>query len=83
MRRIATCPHCGNNDPATIEDNGCKPSNPAYTLLCVKPCAHEDSTFDFLPEGDEQALICGMQWEPHDELPPHGWAKPIELLGLE
>lgn len=60
---MAICPHCGNTDRATIEDNGCKPSDPRYTLLCVAPCKPDESSFDERFEDDDRR-VCGMQWEP-------------------
>ncbi len=66
------CPHCGNADPNTIEDNGLSPHSMDYTLLCVarvapKDCAlgiyahHDDEDFDA-----DRLVKCGCQWSPRE-----------------
>jgi hypothetical protein len=58
------CPNCGNQDPATIESNGCKPSDPDYTLLCLAKVP-ADVTSYYAAEPDENGLYeCGWQWNP-------------------
>ena len=55
------CPHCGNTNPETIQDNGARGS--ALSYLCVKPCDPEDSSFDEYAAPDpEDRRICAMQW---------------------
>src|SRR4051812_22521692 len=64
-----TCPHCGNTDMTTIEDNGRPLSHPDCTLLCVKPCAQDETSFDAsepIPEKDG-TYVCGMQWDYQDQ----------------
>jgi hypothetical protein len=66
----AQCPHCGNRDPRFIEDNGCKPSDSLYTLLCVARVAPGEDAFDgganpALEIGADGKVVCGMQWEPN------------------
>jgi len=55
-----TCPHCGNTDPATIQDNGLGWRDHDLTLLCVKPCDPSQSSLD-----DPAADVCGCQWDPN------------------
>ena len=63
------CPHCGNADPAQVEDNGCSTSSYDLTLLCVarvppKEAAHADDRYT--PDADEDGkTACGMQWDPN------------------
>ena len=63
------CPHCGNTNPALMGDNGLRPSDPAYTLLCMRPCGVGESSFDDAEYEAAAAaagtLTCGMQWEPN------------------
>ena len=69
-RKRPRCPNCGNTDPRFIEDNGCKASDPLYTLLCVARVAPGDDSFNGdadppLPVGEDGKVTCGMQWEPN------------------
>ena len=56
------CPHCGNADPATIQDNWRTWRDYDLTLLCVKPCAPGESSLD-----DPLETVCGCQWSPNQE----------------
>jgi len=56
---MPTCPHCGNRNPALIQDNGERSTSPDLTLLCVKPCLPGQSSFL------DDSTICGCQWEPN------------------
>lgn len=67
-----TCPHCGNRDPRTIEDNGERSTHPDYTLLCVARVAPGEDAFDGdanppLTVGPDGKVDCGMQWCPNAE----------------
>lgn len=60
------CPHCGNTDPAFIEDNGESASSPDLTLLCiarVDPYSHNQ--YDVATVGADGLTACGTQWEPN------------------
>ncbi len=66
-----SCPSCGNANRETIETNGCRPSDPDLTLLCVARVTPEDSDSEpeWLVAGDydENGLvICGAQWCPNE-----------------
>jgi hypothetical protein len=57
------CPYCGNTDQSYMLDNGCKPKDLRYTLLCVATIpAGELDSFDDESDGSAE---CGMQWEPN------------------
>jgi hypothetical protein len=65
------CPHCGNADQATIEDNGVARSRHDYTLLCVARVDPSARHWDHVePEPDQidadGKVACGMQWCPND-----------------
>ncbi len=67
----AKCPHCGNKDPESIEDNGLSERSDDYTLLCVARVepgtdAHAGSAPEAEPGPDGQ-VSCGMQWCPNEE----------------
>lgn len=62
------CPLCNNVDPSTIEHNGCKPSDPVLTYLCVARVVPGTSSLEGEYEGprDRNGLVgCFMQWEPN------------------
>ena len=68
------CPNCGNTDPRTIEDNGLRPRDPDYTLLCLARVPENVSSYDSfalaeMDRGvDENGLAeCGWQWEPNQK----------------
>jgi hypothetical protein len=65
------CPHCGNQDPKFIQDNGASPRSPDLTLLCVARVKPEVWSFDEkpLPEDfDAAGLVpCGAQWDPNND----------------
>ena len=66
MKKRVKCPHCGNTDERLIEDNGCKPSDPLYTLLCMSRVAPDEDAFGGGSEpGQDGKVACGMQWEPN------------------
>ena len=66
---MATCPHCGNSNPDLLQDNGCSPTDPDLTLLCVKPCTPEESSLDDFDRADPtDREKCYMQWEPNSDL---------------
>lgn len=73
MAKRMKCPHCGNASPSTIDSNGCRPSDPNYTLLCVAQVKPEDAAilpygFDPDTDTDPHGLVpCGQQWCPDDE----------------
>jgi hypothetical protein len=64
------CPHCGNADPAKVEDNGCSTSSYDLTLLCVARVLPRDWAFTEAPEpdqvGEDGRVACGMQWSPNE-----------------
>jgi hypothetical protein len=62
------CPHCGNADPAQVEDNGCSVSSYDLTLLCVarttpKGAAHFDAKLTEV--ASDGTVACGMRWDPN------------------
>lgn len=65
------CPHCGNKNPDLIESNGCKSSDPDYTLLCVAKMKPSEAAllpygFDAATDTDENGMVsCGQQWCPN------------------
>jgi len=61
------CPHCGNTDRETIEDNGAGAHSLDLTLLCLAPCEPEDCSFDAHAAPPEDRKVCGMQWDPNDD----------------
>jgi hypothetical protein len=64
------CPHCGNADPAKVEDNGCSTSSHDLTLLCVSRVLPKDAAnadYEPAPEvGDDGCVACGEQWSPNE-----------------
>jgi hypothetical protein len=67
---MPVCPNCGNRNAATIQDNGLRPRNALYTLLCVARVAPGDDAFGGeanppLEIGPDGKVTCGMQWEPN------------------
>ena len=69
MKRKTECPNCGNTDESLIESNGCKPTDPNYTLLCTRRGAPENWAFAPEKPADDQLdrygyVACGMQWSP-------------------
>jgi hypothetical protein len=63
------CPHCGNADPAKVEDNGCSTTSPDLTLLCVARVAPKDAAHfdpDLTEVAPDGTVACGMQWDPND-----------------
>jgi hypothetical protein len=68
---IRVCPHCGNRDQQTVEDNGADPRDVDFTLLCVARVALGDDAFggEANPPLEVDAngdVACGMQWCPND-----------------
>jgi len=68
--KASRCPHCGNKDKSTIQDNGCAPSSFDYTLLCVARV--DPKKWAFAPDRPENdrldadgKVACGMQWSPN------------------
>lgn len=63
------CPHCGNTDSRTIQDNGEPARSPDLTLLCVARVPPGEWSFDEAPlpeDHDARGLVpCGMQWDPN------------------
>lgn len=63
------CPHCGNTDASTIQDNGDRPTSLDLTLLCVARVKPDEWSFDQTPDPDmigaDGLVPCGMQWEPN------------------
>lgn len=63
------CPHCGNQSPKLIQDNGEKPTSPDLTLLCMASVAPKDWAFTEEPDadqiGEDGKVPCGMQWDPN------------------
>ena len=70
-----TCPHCGNTDQKWFETNGLPKRAPGFSILCMKPCDPDESSFDeyALPDPEDRR-VCGMQWEAAEEPAPYGWA---------
>ena len=69
MKRYGyTCPHCGNRDRELMEENGAKPSDPDFTLLCVARMKPGEDSFDgeTVETGPDGLTICGMQWCPNE-----------------
>jgi hypothetical protein len=64
------CPNCGNRNKNTIQDNGAKPRDVDYTLLCVARVEPSDWAFDHVKPtaediGTDGKVACGMQWSPN------------------
>lgn len=59
------CPHCGNLDRSTIQDNGIEFTDPAFTLLCMALVRPIDSAIDSQRPDRNGLVECGMQWEPN------------------
>lgn len=61
------CPHCGNADRTTLQDNGHPPGSHDLTMLCVAPCDPADSTLDpeYLDDLPPEDVVCGLQWSPN------------------
>ena len=65
------CPHCGNKNPRTIEDNGASESDMDFTYLCVAKMKPSEAAtlpvgFDPATDTDEHDLVaCGQQWCPN------------------
>jgi hypothetical protein len=60
-----TCPHCGNAERATIEDNGLARDDENYTRLCIRRVDPNQSSFDMFGDGDVDPngqVACGYQW---------------------
>lgn len=69
MTKRDTCPHCGNTDHKTIENNGVARGSVDFTLLCVARVDPKRRSWTHVePEPDqidERGLVaCGMQWCP-------------------
>lgn len=68
--KLVKCPHCGNTDKRTLQDNGFPKTHPDCTLLCVNRVKPGESSFSY-PEdeaiGPDGRTECGMQWEPNEE----------------
>jgi hypothetical protein len=72
MTKKHTCPHCGNRNPETIEDNGAGTRDDDYTLLCVARVSIGEDAFDGqanppLTVGSDGKVDCGMQWSPNEQ----------------
>jgi hypothetical protein len=66
MKPRTKCPHCGNTDERSIEDNGRKSTDSLYTLLCMARVALGEDAFGGGGEpGEDGKVACGMQWEPN------------------
>lgn len=69
-RNYRCCPHCGNKNPDTLQDNGERRLHPDYTILCVAlvPLGEEAGAgCDMAPDPDSIGRVpCGMQWCPND-----------------
>jgi hypothetical protein len=62
-----SCPHCGNTDLTTIEDNGLTKGDAEYTRLCLRRVDAHQSSYDLasLAEQDVDSdgkVACGYQW---------------------
>ena len=76
VQRSPRCPACGNTDMDTIQSNGCKPSDPDLTLLCVARVHPGCGSYDVEQvHANPEALAydpatdlcdCGAQWTPND-----------------
>jgi hypothetical protein len=62
------CPHCGNKNQASLEDNGLSEKDEDYTLLCVARVQPKDEANHYEPRqepGLDGLVMCGMQWCPN------------------
>ena len=64
------CPWCGNVNRGLMQDNGCKPNDEMFTLLCVAPMPADQTVFGaiYWDEFPDQEPVCGEQWEPNNSL---------------
>lgn len=69
---MSKCPHCGNIDVNTIEDNGLHARALDYTMLCVARLDPKDAAVtrplhEYEPDDFDAAgrVKCGCQWSPN------------------
>lgn len=61
-RVIPICPHCGNNDPEKFSDNGLRPHEGDYLVLCTAECEAGETSYGDTVSDSERT--CGMQFKP-------------------